>query len=79
MASVERDYIARVTDAEFPKAKAAALAKQWDKDYQSSAATLAESGVTFPKRTSDTYHRKTRQLCVVPFRNWPKTIERASQ
>jgi len=31
--STKRDYIARVTDAEFPKAKAAALAKQWDKDY----------------------------------------------
>jgi SAM-dependent methyltransferase len=31
--STKRDYIARVTDPEFPKPKAAALAKQWDKDY----------------------------------------------
>jgi protein-L-isoaspartate(D-aspartate) O-methyltransferase len=31
--STKRDYIARVTDLEFPKPKAAALAKQWDKDY----------------------------------------------
>lgn len=28
-----RDYLARVNDPEFPKAKAARLAKQWDKDY----------------------------------------------
>ena len=28
-----RDYLARVNDPEFPKAKAAGLAKQWDKDY----------------------------------------------
>jgi ubiquinone/menaquinone biosynthesis C-methylase UbiE len=31
--STKRDYIARVTDPEFPKPKAAALAKQWGKDY----------------------------------------------
>jgi len=28
-----RDYLGRVNDPEFPKAKAAGLAKQWDKDY----------------------------------------------
>ena len=28
-----RDYLGRVNDPEFPKAKAASLAKQWDKDY----------------------------------------------
>jgi len=28
-----RDYLARVNDADFPKAKAAALAKQWAYDY----------------------------------------------
>ena len=28
-----RDYLARVNDPEFPKAKAAALAKKWDFDY----------------------------------------------
>ena len=28
-----RDYLGRVNDPEFPKAKAARLAKQWDKDY----------------------------------------------
>ena len=28
-----RDYLGRVNDPEFPKAKAAGVAKQWDKDY----------------------------------------------
>jgi protein-L-isoaspartate(D-aspartate) O-methyltransferase len=31
--STKRDYLARVNDLEFPKAKAAALAKKWDYDY----------------------------------------------
>jgi protein-L-isoaspartate(D-aspartate) O-methyltransferase len=31
--STTRDYLARVNDTEFPKAKAAALAKQWGFDY----------------------------------------------
>jgi ubiquinone/menaquinone biosynthesis C-methylase UbiE len=31
--STKRDYLARVTDTEYPKAKAAALAKKWDFDY----------------------------------------------
>jgi protein-L-isoaspartate(D-aspartate) O-methyltransferase len=31
--STKRDYLARVNDPEFPKAKAANLAKQWDFDY----------------------------------------------
>ncbi len=31
--STARDYLARVNDSEFPKAKAAALAKQWGFDY----------------------------------------------
>jgi SAM-dependent methyltransferase len=31
--STQRDYLARVNDPDFPKAKAAALAKQWDFDY----------------------------------------------
>ena len=31
--STTRDYLARVNDVEFPKAKAAALAKQWSFDY----------------------------------------------
>ena len=31
--STQRDYLARVNDPEFPKAKAAALAKQWGHDY----------------------------------------------
>lgn len=31
--STNRDYIARVNDSEFPKAKAAELAKKWDFDY----------------------------------------------
>jgi len=31
--STQRDYLARVNDPEFPKAKAAALAKQWGYDY----------------------------------------------
>lgn len=31
--STTRDYLARVNDPEFPKAKAAALAKQWGYDY----------------------------------------------
>lgn len=31
--STKRDYLARVNDPEFPKAKAASLAKQWGFDY----------------------------------------------
>jgi len=31
--STSRDYLARVNDKEFPKAKAASLAKQWGYDY----------------------------------------------
>ena len=31
--STQRDYLARVNDAEFPKHKAAGLAKQWGYDY----------------------------------------------
>jgi SAM-dependent methyltransferase len=31
--STQRDYLARVNDPDFPKAKAAKLAKQWDYDY----------------------------------------------
>ncbi len=31
--STTRDYLARVNDADFPKARAAALAKQWGHDY----------------------------------------------
>ena len=31
--STKRDYLARVNDPEYPKAKAAALAKQFDFDY----------------------------------------------
>lgn len=31
--STQRDYLARVNDAEFPKAKAAKLAKKWAHDY----------------------------------------------
>ena len=31
--STKRDYLARVNDQEYPKAKAAALAKQWGFDY----------------------------------------------
>ena len=31
--STSRDYLARVNDTEFPKAKAAQLAKKWDYDY----------------------------------------------
>ncbi len=31
--STKRDYLARVNDPDYPKAKAAALAKKWDYDY----------------------------------------------
>jgi SAM-dependent methyltransferase len=31
--ATKRDYLARVNDPEFPKARAAELAKQWDYDY----------------------------------------------
>ena len=31
--STKRDYLARVNDPEYPKAKAAELAKKWDMDY----------------------------------------------
>ena len=31
--STARDYLARVNDPEYPKAKAAELAKKWDFDY----------------------------------------------
>ena len=31
--STKRDYLARVNDSDFPKNKAADLAKKWDFDY----------------------------------------------
>lgn len=31
--ATKRDYMARVNDCEYPKAKAAELAKKWDRDY----------------------------------------------
>ena len=45
--STKRDYIARVTDPDYPKSKAAALAKQWDFDYWDGDRRICYGGYTY--------------------------------
>ena len=48
--STTRDYLARVNDADFPKAKAAVLAKQWDFDYWDGDRRINYGGYTYDGR-----------------------------
>lgn len=45
--ATRRDYLARVNDAEFPKSKAAALAKKWDFDYWDGDRRICYGGYTY--------------------------------
>lgn len=45
--STKRDYLARVNDPEFPKAKAAALAKKFDFDYWDGDRRICYGGYTY--------------------------------
>lgn len=48
--STKRDYLARVNDTEFPKAKAAALAKRWDFDYWDGDRRICYGGYRYDGR-----------------------------
>ena len=45
--STKRDYLARVNDAEYPKAKAANLAKRWDYDYWDGSRKICYGGYSY--------------------------------
>jgi protein-L-isoaspartate(D-aspartate) O-methyltransferase len=45
--ATQRDYLARVNDPEFPKAKAAQLAKQWAYDYWDGDRRYGYGGYTY--------------------------------
>lgn len=45
--STQRDYLARVNDSEFPKAKAAELAKKFDYDYWDGDRRICYGGYTY--------------------------------
>ncbi|MEM8782854.1 MAG: methyltransferase domain-containing protein [Planctomycetota bacterium] len=45
--ATQRDYLARVNDPEFPKAKAAELAKQWGRDYWDGDRRVNYGGYTY--------------------------------
>lgn len=45
--SVSRDYLARVTDLDFPKYRAAEIAKQWGKDYWDGDRRVGYGGYSF--------------------------------
>ncbi len=45
--STQRDYLARVNDPDFPKAKAAALAKQWGFDYWDGDRKICYGGYSY--------------------------------
>ena len=45
--STKRDYLARVNDIDFPKAKAAKLAKKWDYDYWDGDRRINYGGYTY--------------------------------
>ena len=45
--STKRDYLARVNDEEYPKAKAAKLAKQWDFDYWDGDRRICYGGYSY--------------------------------
>jgi len=48
--STKRDYLARVNDPEFPKAKAAELAKKWDFDYWDGDRRICYGGYRYDGR-----------------------------
>lgn len=48
--ATRRDYLARVNDPEYPKAKAAALAKQWDFDYWDGDRRICYGGYRYDGR-----------------------------
>ncbi len=48
--STKRDYLARVNDPDFPKAKAAALAKQWGHDYWDGDRRICYGGYRYDGR-----------------------------
>ena len=48
--ATRRDYLGRVTDPEFPKAKAATLAKQWGKDYWDGDRRTGYGGMNYDGR-----------------------------
>ena len=48
--STKRDYLARVNDPEFPKARAAALAKQWAYDYWDGDRRICYGGYRYDGR-----------------------------
>ena len=48
--STKRDYLARVNDPDYPKAKAAALAKQWDFDYWDGDRRICYGGYRYDGR-----------------------------
>jgi len=45
--STKRDYLARVNDIEYPKAKAANLAKKWDYDYWDGSRKICYGGYKY--------------------------------
>ena len=45
--AVERDYLARVNDPEFPKHKAATLAKNWGYDYWDGDRRICYGGYSY--------------------------------
>lgn len=47
---INRDYLARVNDVEFPKAKAAALAKKWEYDYWDGDRKICYGGYIYDGR-----------------------------
>ena len=48
--STKRDYLARVNDPEFPKAKAAEMAKKWDFDYWDGDRRINYGGYSYDGR-----------------------------
>jgi len=48
--STKRDYLARVNDPDYPKAKAAALAKQWGHDYWDGDRRICYGGYRYDGR-----------------------------
>ena len=56
--STQRDYLARVNDLDYPKAKAAALAKKFDFDYWDGDRKICYGGYRYiPNRWNDVIKR----------------------
>ena len=47
--STKRDYLARVNDPDFPKGKAATLAKSWGYDYWDGSRKICYGNITILK------------------------------